>query len=77
MKNNKEYERQPPQEYRLSDDFIITYTAYPNEQNKKGKNSRDIKYSLRMPISEEQKRRNKNTYGKMASKNRKAWFRFL
>lgn len=60
MKNNKEYERQPPQEYRFSDDFIITYTTYPNGQNKNGKNSNEIKYSLRIPISEDQKKRNKN-----------------
>ena len=69
MKNNNN-KRKPPKKFTFSDDFVITYTAYPKEPNKKSKNNTEVKYNLRMPISQEQKKRNVKAYGRMASKSR-------
>lgn len=38
MKNNKKHKRLPPREYRLSDDFLITYSVEINKRNKNKEN---------------------------------------
>lgn len=58
MKNNKKHKRLPPREYRLSDDFLITYSVEINKRNK-NKENYIVRYNIPKPLSKTQKKRNK------------------
>jgi hypothetical protein len=64
MKNNKKHKRLPPREYRLSDDFLITYSVEINKRNK-NKENYIVRYNIPKPLSKTQKKRNKKNYGCM------------